>query len=95
MPEIMEYSVALGNYTMEEIEWALAERPTHAAKREEATLLQRLSDCRVIAIMHRPMADGGSVATYEDITDYCNHFSYDRLLRDSPDGSRQMATMVA
>ena len=68
LPEIMEYSVSLGNYTMEEIERALAECPPHAAKREEATLLQRLRDGRVIAVMHRSMADGRSVATYEDIT---------------------------
>ena len=65
---IMEYSVSLGNYTKEEGEKAIAERPTHATKREEATLPQRLSDGRVIAVMHRPMVDGGSVATYEDIT---------------------------
>ncbi len=66
--EIMEYSVSLGNYTKEEGERAIAQRPTHAAKCEEATLPQHLSDGRVIAVMHRPMADGGSVATYEDIT---------------------------
>ena len=32
-------------------------------------LEQRLSDGRVIAVMHEPMEDGGSVATYEDITE--------------------------
>ena len=31
-------------------------------------LHQRLTDGRVIAVMHQPMADGGSVATYEDVT---------------------------
>ena len=66
--EIMEYSTSLGNYTKEDGERAVAERPTHAAKREESTLPQRLSDGRVIAVMHRPMSDGGSVATYDDVT---------------------------
>ena len=66
--EIMEYSVALGNYRREDAERAIAERPTTADKREQAVLHQRLNDGRVIAVMHQPMADGGSVATYEDVT---------------------------
>jgi PAS domain S-box-containing protein len=66
--EIMEYSVALGNYRREDAERAIAERPTTADKREQAVLHQRLDDGRVIAVMHQPMAHGGSVATYEDVT---------------------------
>lgn len=66
--EIMEYSVSLGNYRLEDAAQAIAERPTHAAKREQAILHQRLTDGRVIAVMHQPMTDGGSVATYEDVT---------------------------
>ena len=49
-------------------ERAIAERPTTADKREQAVLHQRLNDGRVIAVMHQPMAGGGSVATYEDVT---------------------------
>ena len=66
--EIMEYSVALGNYRREDAERAIAERPTTADKREQAVLYQRLNDGRVIAVMHQPMDGGGSVATYEDVT---------------------------
>ena len=66
--EIMEYSVSLGNYRREDAERAIAERPTTADKREQAVLYQRLNDGRVIAVMHQPMAGGGSVATYEDVT---------------------------
>jgi PAS domain S-box-containing protein len=66
--EIMEYSVSLGNYRREDAERAVAERPTTADKREQAVLHQRLNDGRVIAVMHQPMAGGGSVATYEDVT---------------------------
>jgi PAS domain S-box-containing protein len=67
--EIMEYSVSLGNYTAEDAERAIAERPTHATRRQTAVLLQRLRDGRVIAVMHQPMTDGGSVATYEEVTE--------------------------
>ncbi len=35
----------------------------------EAVLHRRLADGRLIAVRHRPMADGGWVGTYEDITD--------------------------
>lgn len=67
--QIMEYSVALGNYNAEDAERAIAERPVHAARRDLATLLQRLRDGRIIAVMNRPMPAGGSLATYEDVTE--------------------------
>jgi PAS domain S-box-containing protein len=66
--EIMEYSVALGNYRREDALRAMLERPDTAEKREQAVLHQRLNDGRVIAVMHQPMPHGGSVATYEDVT---------------------------
>ena len=69
LPEIMQYSVSLGNYTEEEAATALAERPDHAKLREQATLKQHLKDGRVIAVMHQPMPNGGSIATYQDITE--------------------------
>jgi len=69
LQEIMEYSVALGNYSREDASRAVSERPAQAALREETKVKQRLSDGRVIAVAHRPMAAGGSVATYEDITE--------------------------
>ncbi len=66
--EIMKYSVSLGNYSEAEAERAIAARPSHAAMRQRSVLEQSLSDGRVIGVMHEPMEDGGSVATYEDIT---------------------------
>ena len=71
--EIMEYSVSLGNYTKEDAAKAKAERPDHAKRRQRATLKQHLRDGRVIAVMHEPMADGGSIATYQDITELEHH----------------------
>jgi light-regulated signal transduction histidine kinase (bacteriophytochrome) len=66
--EIMEYSVSLGNYRREDALRAVAERPSTADMREQAVLHQHLNDGRVIAVMHQPMPGGGSVATYEDVT---------------------------
>ena len=71
--EIMEYSVRIGNYTKEDAAKARSERPDHAKLRQRATLKQRLRDGRVIAVMHEPMADGGSIATYQDITEIESH----------------------
>ena len=67
--QLMEYSVSLGNYTKEEAERALAERNDPARLRSRTTIKQRLKDGRVIAVMNEPMADGGTIATYQDITD--------------------------
>ena len=69
LPDIMEYSVSIGNYTREDAERAKAERPDHAKKRKQAILKQYLRDGRVIAVQHQPMPDGGSIATYEDVTE--------------------------
>ncbi len=66
---LMEYSVSLGNYTAEEAERALAERNDPARLRIRTVIKQRLKDGRVIAVMSEPMSDGGTIATYQDITD--------------------------
>ena len=67
--ELMEYSVSLGNYTKEEADRALAERndPDRLSKR--TTIKQHLKDGRVIAVMNEPMPDGGTIATYQDVTE--------------------------
>ena len=67
--ELMEYSVSLGNYTKEEAERALAERNDPARLSQRTVLKQRLKDGRVIAVMNEPMPDGGTIATYQDITE--------------------------
>ncbi len=67
--ELMEYSVGLGNYTKEEAEKALAERSDPTQLRKRSVIKQRLKDGRVIAVMNEPMQDGGTIATYQDITE--------------------------
>ncbi len=71
--DIMEYSISLGNYTKEEAERALSERPDPNKLRERTTIKQYLRDGRVIAVMNEPMANNGSIATYQDITELETH----------------------
>ncbi|MEM7311968.1 MAG: PAS-domain containing protein [Planctomycetota bacterium] len=71
--EIMEYSVSIGNYSKEDADKAKAARPDHAKLRQRAVLKQFLRDGRVIAVMHEPLPDGGSIATYQDITELERH----------------------
>ena len=73
LSEIMEYSISIGNYSAEDAERALAARPVHAQKREQSVLKQYLRDGRVIAVVHQPMTDGGSIATYQDVTELERH----------------------
>lgn len=67
--ELMQYSVSLGNYTAEEAERALAERNDPSQLSKRSVIKQRLKDGRVIAVMNEPMIDGGTIATYQDITE--------------------------
>jgi signal transduction histidine kinase len=67
--EIMQYSVSLGNYTTEEAERALAQRNDPTQLRRRSVIKQYLKDGRIIAVMNEPMEDGGTIATYQDITE--------------------------
>ena len=69
LSDIMRYSVSLGNYTEEEAARAQAERADSSRLRNRTTIKQRLKDGRVIAVMSEPMSDGGTIATYLDITE--------------------------
>lgn len=68
--DILRHSVEVGiaSVTTEEL---YASRREFIAHRKAATYQETLSDGRIIAISHRPMADGGWVAIYEDITERC------------------------
>ncbi|MEL7468289.1 MAG: PAS-domain containing protein [Pseudomonadota bacterium] len=97
--EIMEYSVSIGNYTKEDADKAKAERPDHAKLRQRATLKQRLRDGRVIAVMHEPMHNGSSIATYQDITDHERQElelqNYTRKLEESNKGLQDFAYVAS
>lgn len=70
--ELMQYSVSLGNYTVAEAERALAERNDPSQLSRRSVIKQRLKDGRVIAVLNEPMSDGGTIATYQDITEIEN-----------------------
>jgi signal transduction histidine kinase len=73
LADIMRYSATLGNYTEEEAERAIAERRDRTKLVHRITIKQRLKDGRVIAVMSEPTADGGSIATYQDVSDTERH----------------------
>ncbi len=67
--EIMEHSISIGNYTDADAQRAISSRPDQARLKTQSTLNQHLADGRVISVTHQPMTTGGSIATYQDITD--------------------------
>ncbi|MEM9355593.1 MAG: PAS-domain containing protein [Pseudomonadota bacterium] len=67
--DIMKYSISLGNYRDEDAQRALSERRDPSALASRAVIKQRLRDGRTIAVMNEPMPDGGTIATYQDITE--------------------------
>jgi signal transduction histidine kinase len=85
--EIMQYSVSLGNYTAEEAERALAQRNDPTQLRRRSVIKQYLKDGRIIAVMNEPMEDGGTIATYQDITEAEHNatmmFQYTQKLENS------------
>ncbi len=85
--DIMEYSVSLGNYTTEEAERALAQRNDPTQLRRRSVIKQYLKDGRIIAVMNEPMEDGGTIATYQDITEAEHNaammFQYTQKLENS------------
>ncbi|HXF54662.1 MAG TPA: EAL domain-containing protein [Hyphomicrobiaceae bacterium] len=66
---IVEARIALGAYSGPNPESYINERLAAVRERHASTKIQTLPDGRVIAIVHQPLADGGWVATHEDITE--------------------------
>ncbi len=66
--DIMRYSISLGNYRDEDAQAALSMRHDRSRLKKRTTIKQYLRDGRVIAVMNEPMVDGGTIATYQDIT---------------------------
>lgn len=73
LSDILRYSISLGNYSDAEAQRMLSERPDPNRLRQRVTFKQRLKDGRTIAVMNEPMADGGSIATFQDITELETH----------------------
>jgi len=73
MSDIMRYSISLGNYREEDAQKALTTRNDKKNLSERTVIKQHLADGRVIAVLNEPMANGGTIATYEDITKLETH----------------------
>jgi diguanylate cyclase (GGDEF)-like protein/PAS domain S-box-containing protein len=67
--EIVEARIALGAYAGDNPESYIRERLAAVRERHASTKIQTLSDGRTLAVVHQPMADGGWLATHEDITE--------------------------
>jgi diguanylate cyclase (GGDEF)-like protein len=67
--QILGYRVAVGAYTGSAPEDYINERLAAVRGKTTATKIHTLADGRVFAISHSPTADGGWVATHEDITE--------------------------
>ena len=66
---LLELGAASGNHGARDTDELYRERLGVIARRQAGTVFQELADGRVVAIAHEPTAEGGWVATYEDITD--------------------------
>jgi diguanylate cyclase (GGDEF)-like protein/PAS domain S-box-containing protein len=80
---IMEARLANGHYPGRTIDELLAERAVIHKHRKPKTFEQRLRDGRVVQTYHQPTAEGGWVATIEDITERLRADASFRLLFDS------------
>jgi diguanylate cyclase (GGDEF)-like protein len=67
--QILELRIGMGAYGGSDPEAYIRERIAAVKERHASTKIQTLSDGRVISISHQPMADGGWVATHQDITE--------------------------
>lgn len=66
---IVEHRVKSGIYAGEDAAAYIDERLAAVEERTRTTKIQKLTNDRVVAIVHKPMANGGWLATHEDITE--------------------------
>jgi diguanylate cyclase (GGDEF)-like protein len=66
--EVLKHSVDI-NVASESVEELYRIRREIIAAKQPTTYCETLADGRIIDIWHRPMADGGWVSTYDDITE--------------------------
>ena len=67
--DLMELAFGSGQFADVDPEGTLALQQCFVREGKGGSAIERLTDGRSIAITHRPMRDGGFVATFEDITE--------------------------
>jgi PAS domain S-box-containing protein len=69
LAELFRYNAARGDYGNGEAEVQVAERIAQIRRNADVTVDQALNDGRILAASYRPLAAGGLITTYEDVTD--------------------------
>ncbi len=67
--ELLGASLASGNHEKRDLDDVHTEWLSNIERRVSMTLVQHLRGGRIVAVSHEPMADGGWVETFEDITE--------------------------
>jgi len=67
--EVLELEIAAGAHEGNSVSELIAEQAAFVGQSRGGVYHRELGHGRVVAVVHQPMADGGWVATYEDITD--------------------------
>jgi diguanylate cyclase (GGDEF)-like protein/PAS domain S-box-containing protein len=65
---ILEYRIAVGN-APDDHESYINDRINKVTANEPYQITNKLSDGRYVSVVHRPLADGGCLATHEDVTE--------------------------
>ena len=68
--EILHYSIEIGNYDPPDRDAAVASRMQQFRTPGTTSYEQKLKDGRTISVTHRPLTDGHSVSTCEDVTEF-------------------------
>jgi diguanylate cyclase (GGDEF)-like protein/PAS domain S-box-containing protein len=79
---ILEHRIAAGN-APEDHKKYIEDRLSEVTKNQPYQITNRLDDGRYISVVHTPMADGGWVATHEDVTEAKFREGSFRLLFDA------------
>jgi PAS domain S-box-containing protein len=69
LAELFRYNAARGDYGNGEPEVQAAERIARIRRNADVTVDQTLGDGRILAASYHPLAAGGLITTYEDVTD--------------------------
>jgi len=79
---ILQHRIAMGS-APEDHESYTKDRLNEVSINKPYQIINRLRDGRYVSVVHRPMADGGWVATHEDVTDEMRRKESFRLLFDN------------
>ena len=79
---ILQHRIAMG-CAPEDHESYTKDRLNEVSINKPYQIINRLRDGRYVSVVHRPMADGGWVATHEDVTDEMRRKESFRLLFDN------------